>query len=82
MLWENPTHGILGGPRKPGKVSGLRHSNSRKAEKRIYRHLHCGASALPGEFGEKSDLTFYRVALTFPAVNPSTKMKLKNGTLN
>ena len=34
------------------------------------------------EFGEKSDLTFYRIALTFPAVNPSTKMKLKNGTLN
>ena len=33
-------------------------------------------------FGEKSDLTFYRIALMFPTVNPSTKMNLKNGTLN
>jgi hypothetical protein len=33
-------------------------------------------------FGEKRDLTFYRIALMFPIVNPSTEINLKNGTLN
>ena len=31
------------------------HSDSRKVEKRKYRHLHPGASALPGDFEERRD---------------------------